>query len=68
MSVEFTDRYKALGIPYPDPKAVCKGPCEGVGVYPKPRAVNPDGTIDIKTDWDLVTCEVCKGTGKAAGK
>ena len=31
---EFTDRYKALGIPYPDPETVCAGKCEGTGVYP----------------------------------
>ena len=32
--IEFTDRYKALGIPYPDPKTMCDGQCEGVGMYP----------------------------------
>ncbi len=32
--IEFTDRYKAMGIPYPDPKTMCKGHCEGTGVYP----------------------------------
>lgn len=31
---QFTDRYQALGIPYPDPKTMCKGQCEGVGLYP----------------------------------
>ena len=31
---EFTDRYKALGIPYPDPKTCCKGHCEGTGMFP----------------------------------
>lgn len=30
----FTDRYQALGIPYPDPATMCKGPCEGIGRYP----------------------------------
>jgi hypothetical protein len=34
MSHEFTDRYEALGIPYPDPETMCKGQCEGVGAYP----------------------------------
>lgn len=62
--IEFTDRYKALGIPYPDPETVCKGRCEGTGVYPKPRSVLPDGSILIGTEWDFVTCEDCKGTGK----
>lgn len=32
--MEFTDRYKALGIPYPDPKTMCKGQCEGTGIIP----------------------------------
>ena len=34
MEYEFTDRYKALGIPYPDPETVCKGQCEGTGWVP----------------------------------
>jgi len=32
--MEITDRYKALGIPYPDPKTMCPGQCEGVGRFP----------------------------------
>jgi hypothetical protein len=31
---EYTDRYKALGIPYPDQRTMCKGQCEGIGFYP----------------------------------
>lgn len=31
---EFTDRYKAAGIPYPNPQTMCKGQCEGMGFYP----------------------------------
>jgi hypothetical protein len=31
---EFTDRYKALGMKYPDPKTICKGGCEGTGWVP----------------------------------
>ena len=31
---EFTDRYQALGMPSPDPATMCKGDCEGTGVYP----------------------------------
>lgn len=30
----FTDRYQALGIPYPDPDTMCHGDCEGVGFFP----------------------------------
>jgi len=32
--LEFTDRYQALGIPYPDPATVCPGQCEGTGMVP----------------------------------
>ena len=32
--IEFTDRYTALGIPYPDPETVCQGQCEGTGWVP----------------------------------
>jgi hypothetical protein len=32
--METTDRYKALGVPYPDPETMCKGQCEGLGVVP----------------------------------
>ena len=32
--MEFTDRYKALGIPYPDPMTCCLGDCEGTGWVP----------------------------------
>lgn len=31
---EFTDRYQALGIPYPEPETVCEGQCEGTGHVP----------------------------------
>jgi sarcosine oxidase delta subunit len=33
--VEFTDRYQALGIPYPDQQTMCKSHFEGTGVYPQ---------------------------------
>jgi len=70
-SIEVTDRYKALGIPYPDPKTMCKGPCEGIGLYPEndifsdawrrahklPHEAPCDG-------WHFVTCPDCGGTGK----
>ena len=31
---EFTNRYKALGLLYPDPETMCLGECEGTGYYP----------------------------------
>lgn len=71
VTIEFTDRYKALGIPYPDPETMCKGPCEGIGWYPEkdqneplwieahalPHAEPCDG-------WHFVKCPDCKGTEK----
>lgn len=39
--MEFTDRYQALGIAYPDPETMCKGDCEGIGVYPQFYALGP---------------------------
>jgi hypothetical protein len=50
--METTDRYKALGVPYPDPETMCKGQCEGLGVVPiympakNPTSVFPDGETD----------------------
>ena len=32
--IEFTDRYKALGIPYPELSTMCRGDCEGTGYVP----------------------------------
>jgi len=34
VEVEFTDRYKALGIPYPKKETMCLGQCEGTGLVP----------------------------------
>lgn len=36
--MEFTDRYEATRTPYPDPKTMCDGNCEGMGVYPENKA------------------------------
>lgn len=33
-TIEFTDRYEALGMPYPEPETMCQGDCEGTGAYP----------------------------------
>ncbi len=34
MTVEFVDRYSATGTPTPNGWTVCRGDCEGLGVYP----------------------------------
>ena len=74
--IEFTDRYQALGIPWPDPKTMCEGLCEGTGMVPVSRddpeepyhtlwleaeAVNPNPPGD---DLHFVKCPDCGGTGK----
>lgn len=41
--MEITSRYEALGTPLPNPITVCKGPCEGTGVYPQHRDWTEEG-------------------------
>lgn len=70
----FTDRYQAMGIPYPDPETMCEGPCEGVGFHPTRNKDNPKW-IEAHTapgvhkdelcdGWHFVECADCGGTGK----
>jgi len=72
--IEFTDRYQALGIPYPDPQTMCEGGCEGIGFVP----IRKDNKDKIwKSLWEksekenptddgchFVKCPYCSGTGK----
>jgi len=70
----FSDRYKALGIPYPDPITMCQGQCEGTGRVPvykdetdaqyrklwlEAEAIHPSSD-----GWHFVTCPDCGGSGK----
>jgi len=72
-----TDRYKALGIPYPDSETMCTGQCEGTGSVP----VHQNDPNDAEGNWhDLwlaaeaknktddeyhfVICPRCGGSGK----
>lgn len=52
--MEFTDRYQALGIPYPDPKTMCEEECEGTGWIPVFMSVNlppaKEGEIRLGTE------------------
>jgi hypothetical protein len=74
---EFTDRYKALGIPYPDPKTVCLGYCEGTGWVPisedvqepKFRKLWLEAERKKPSDdgWHFVKCPDCRGTGRRFG-
>lgn len=74
-----TDRYQALGMPYPDTETMCKGQCEGIGRYP----VTPKSAAHLtdyeREQWELeeklnpaadgthfIVCGDCKGTGKRA--
>jgi len=72
--MQFTDRYQALGMPYPHPDTMCKGQCEGTGWVP----VNADETDPVfrglwqeaeaespsDDGWHFVQCPDCGGTGK----
>lgn len=50
MEYEFTSRYEALGVPLPDPETMCKGQCEGLGVYP--HKVGESGeTLEERMAW-----------------
>jgi hypothetical protein len=48
--MEYTDRYKALGVPYPNPDTMCKGQCEGLGVYPQ-FGDDPTMTAEERAAW-----------------
>lgn len=70
--MDFTDRYQALGVPYPDPATMCVGECEGLGVVPV-KADEPGYETDwleaeakapSDDGWHFVTCHDCHGTGK----
>ncbi len=73
MEIEFTDRYQALGIPYPDPKTMCKGQCEGTGIVPVPKddMEEPFRTLWMEAEvkehsddgWHFVKCPDCNGSG-----
>lgn len=79
-SVEFTDRYQALGIPYPDPETMCPGECEGTGFIPvhKDEQEEPWHTLYLQAEkenpnepgdnWHFVKCPLCNGTGKKQAK
>lgn len=53
--MEFTDRYQALGIPYPDINTMCKGHCEGIGFYP---LSNPLYKSSVVSTQELTNLEI----------
>lgn len=72
--MEFTDRYQALGIPYPEEETMCLGQCEGTGRVPvaKDDMEEPFHRLWIEAEaknpsddgWHFVKCPDCNGTGK----
>lgn len=50
MTSQYTDRYQALGISYPDPQTMCEGNCEGTGWYPQ-RLDDSTITEYEKAEW-----------------
>ena len=63
MNVEFTDRYDGRA---PSWLRGCFGDCEAMGYVPVPRERNPDGSINVETEWDMVKCPTCRGTGRVS--
>ena len=74
MTNEWTDRYQALGIPYPGVTTMCEGQCEGTGTVP---VASDDREEPFRTLWldaeakspaddgyHFVICPACNGTGK----
>ena len=74
MKMEYTDRYQALGIPYPDPETVCLGDCEGTGVAPVKvddknivyhrRWLAAEKLNPADDGWHFVKCADCNGSGE----
>jgi heterodisulfide reductase subunit B len=68
--MEFTDRYKALGIPYPDVETMCLGQCEGTGWFPENDQTSELWIAAHNAEphecdgWHFVKCPDCNGTGK----
>ena len=70
---EFTDRYRVLGIPYPNPETMCKGQCEGTGLVPIKKDMNEEPFLSLwleaekeepsEDGWHFVICPNCNGTG-----
>lgn len=71
-TLEFTDRYSALGLPQPDANTMCQGDCEGTGYVPiqngdaSPvyQALWDEAEAKEPTDdgWHFVKCPDCDGT------
>lgn len=72
MTLVFTDRYQALGIPYPDPSTMCRSKCEGTGIVPVPKNARGRWRVlwlaaeqreHAADGWHFVRCPDCGGSG-----
>ena len=63
VAFEFTDRYKALCVPYPDPETMCPGDCEGIGFYPLSRFPTPRLKSRVAA-WKLAHAKRCSINGR----
>ena len=52
VGIEFTDRYQAMGIPYPSPETMCHGQCEGTGYVPIADEQPKSGDEHYRTLWE----------------
>ena len=50
--IEVADRYRALGMPYPNPETMCRGQCGGIGCYPQ-NIHDPDITTEGRMAWEF---------------
>lgn len=71
-SFSVIDRYRALGIPRPNPATMCQGPCDGTGVAPV-RSDEQDQELrrrwgvaeqmsPAEDGWHFVPCPDCEGS------
>lgn len=72
--VEFTDRYAAIGMPYPNRETMCLGECDGTGYVPIKKSHSlkepwkslwhaAEAEDPAEDGWHFVTCPSCNGTG-----
>jgi hypothetical protein len=73
---EFASRYEALGVPLPDPATMCRGGCQGTGVYPVRRDFPTPTAAELAAweaaeaaapaddGWHFIRCPACGGTGR----
>jgi len=53
MTITFTDRYQALGIPSPIVETMCRGQCEGTGAVPVFGEGSMSGEEGYRRLWEV---------------